>query len=56
MSSLPNHVLKLKVGAPMMLLRNIDKSLGLCNGTILIINQLGKHELEAKVISGSNID
>jgi ATP-dependent DNA helicase PIF1 len=32
-SGLPNHVLKLKVGVPVMLLRNIDQNLGLCNGT-----------------------
>nr|XP_019710932.1 uncharacterized protein LOC109506714 [Elaeis guineensis] len=50
-----NHVLKLKVDAPVMLLRNIDKSLGLYNGTKLIISQLGKHVLEAKVISESNV-
>ncbi|XP_073110900.1 uncharacterized protein [Elaeis guineensis] len=30
MSGLSNHTLKLKVGAPVMLLRNIDKSLELC--------------------------
>ena len=38
MSGLPNHMLKLKVGAPVMLFRNIDKSLELCNGTRLIIS------------------
>nr|KYP45650.1 hypothetical protein KK1_032764 [Cajanus cajan] len=38
-----------------MLLRNIDQSSGLCNGTRLIINQLGKYVSAAKVISGSNI-
>nr|KYP34833.1 hypothetical protein KK1_044161 [Cajanus cajan] len=38
-----------------MLLRNIDQSSGLCNGTRLIIIQLGKYVLEAKVILGSNI-
>nr|XP_010911187.1 uncharacterized protein LOC105037195 [Elaeis guineensis] len=55
MLGLPKHMLKLKVSAPMMLLRNIDKSLELCNGTRLIISQLEKHVLEAKVISESNI-
>nr|CAD1820584.1 unnamed protein product [Ananas comosus var. bracteatus] len=54
-SGVPNHMLKLKQGAPVMLLRNIDKSSGLCNGTRLVITQLGKHILEAKVISRSNI-
>lgn len=31
--SLPNHKLKLKIGVPTILLRNIDQSYGLCNGT-----------------------
>ncbi|KAH7533321.1 hypothetical protein FEM48_Zijuj04G0118400 [Ziziphus jujuba var. spinosa] len=50
----PNHQLKLKVGVPVMLLRNVDHSSGLCNGTRLVITRLGNHVLEGKVISGSN--
>jgi ATP-dependent DNA helicase PIF1 len=53
-SGLSNHKLRLKVGVPVML-RNIDKSLGLCNGTRLVIKRMGKFVLEGKVISGSNI-
>ncbi|XP_077252569.1 uncharacterized protein LOC143891966 [Tasmannia lanceolata] len=34
---LPNHVLQLKVGNPIMLLRNINQNAGLCNGTRLIV-------------------
>ncbi|AES69479.1 PIF1-like helicase [Medicago truncatula] len=54
-SGLPNHKLRLKVGVPVMLLRNIDQSLGLCIGTRLVITRMGKFVLEGKVISGSNI-
>lgn len=54
-SGLPNHKIKLKVGVPVMLLRNLDQSAGLCNGTRLIITRLGRYVLEGKVISGSNI-
>lgn len=52
---LPNHLLKLKVGVPVMLLRNIDQSAGLCNGTRMIITKLGKYVIEGKIISGTNI-
>ncbi|XP_012858302.1 PREDICTED: uncharacterized protein LOC105977534 [Erythranthe guttata] len=54
-SGLPNHELKLKIGVPVMLLRNIDQSNGLCNGTRLTITRLGNRVLEAKIISGSNV-
>lgn len=51
-SEIPNHSITLKVGVPVMLLRNIDQSLGLCNGTRLIITRLGNRVIEAKVLSG----
>jgi len=54
-SGLPHHKIRLKIEVPIMLLRNIDLNLGLCNGTRLIITRMGKFVLEAKVISGSNI-
>lgn len=51
----PNHKLRLKVGVPIMLLRNIEQSLGLCHGTRLIVTKLGTYVIEGKVISDSNI-
>ncbi len=45
-SGVPKHLLKLKTGIPIMLLRNIDASLGLCNGTRLIIHRLYNHVIE----------
>ncbi|KAF7841212.1 uncharacterized protein G2W53_003510 [Senna tora] len=54
-SGVPNHVLKLKVGTPIMLLRNLDRSMSLCNGSRLIVTQLGKHVIEAKKITGEKI-
>ncbi|XP_057804862.1 uncharacterized protein LOC131020156 [Salvia miltiorrhiza] len=50
----PNHELYLKVGTPVMLLRDIDHANGLCNGTRLVITRLESHVLEAKVITGHN--
>ncbi|OIT19416.1 hypothetical protein A4A49_61300, partial [Nicotiana attenuata] len=50
-SGIPNHVITLKVGVPVMLLRNIDPSSGLCNGTRLIITRLGNRVIEAKILS-----
>ncbi|XP_039780681.1 ATP-dependent DNA helicase PIF1-like [Panicum virgatum] len=36
-NGLPPHVLKLKVGCPIILLRNIDPANGLCNGTSFVM-------------------
>ncbi|XP_071728591.1 uncharacterized protein [Rutidosis leptorrhynchoides] len=45
---LPKHNLRLKVGVPVMLLRNIDQAGGLCNGTPLQIVYLVKKIIKAK--------
>lgn len=36
-SSLPLSELKMKMGCPLMLLRNLDPGKGLCNGTRMIL-------------------
>ncbi|XP_076941143.1 ATP-dependent DNA helicase RRM3-like [Bidens hawaiensis] len=54
-SGFPNHKLVLKVGVPVMLLRNIDQKSGLCNGTRLKVVPLGKRIIRVEIISGSNI-
>lgn len=52
MSGLPDHHLRLKVGVPIMLLRNISPSKGLCNGTRLIVTQLTRRVIEGQIITG----
>ncbi|XP_072084694.1 uncharacterized protein [Arachis hypogaea] len=54
-SGLLPHKLILKVGVPMMLLRNIDQSSGLCNGTRLQVRKLGNHVIECEVLMGNNV-
>lgn len=55
-SELTKHKLKFKVGVSIMLLRHIDQSLGLCNGTQLIIIKMEKYIVEENIISESNIE
>ncbi|KAL0661573.1 hypothetical protein Bca4012_098410 [Brassica carinata] len=54
-SGLPSHRLRLKVGCPVMVLRNVDPPEGLMNGTRLQITQLMEFMVAAKIITGSNV-
>jgi len=54
-SSIANHELEFKVGVPILLLRNINQSIGLCNGTRLIVKRLGQRVIEAEIITGNNV-
>ena len=54
-SGLPNHRIKLKIDSPIMLLRNLDQTQGLCNGTRLVVIRLAKHVIAAEIISGKNL-
>jgi ATP-dependent DNA helicase PIF1 len=40
-SGIANHKLELKMGVPILLLRNLNQSIGLCNGMRLIVKRLG---------------
>jgi len=51
----PQHNISLKIGTPIMLLRKLSPSAGLCNGTRLIVTQLAERIIEAQIITGSNI-
>ncbi|XP_076926687.1 uncharacterized protein LOC143589961 [Bidens hawaiensis] len=55
MSGMPNHRLVLKVGVPIMLLRNINHKKGLCNGTRLQVVSLSRRVIDAKAVYGTNI-
>jgi ATP-dependent DNA helicase PIF1 len=55
-SGIANHKLELKVGMLILLLRNLNQSIGLCNGTRLIANRLGQRVIEAEIITGNNVN
>ena len=54
-SGVPHHELTLKVGAPVMCMRNIDQRAGLCNGTRMQVLRMGKNVIEAGIISGGKV-
>jgi len=49
---LPPHNLQIKVGAPVILLRNIALQDGLINGTRLIVKRISEHILELQIAVG----
>jgi ATP-dependent DNA helicase PIF1 len=54
-SDIPKYRLKLKVGVPIILLRNLDNTKGLSTGTRMQVDHLGNHFITATVIDGKNI-
>ncbi|GJR41657.1 ATP-dependent DNA helicase PIF1-like protein [Tanacetum coccineum] len=52
---MPPHSLCLKKELPIMLIRNVNPSKGLCNGTRLIITDLGQFVIWAKILTGSHV-
>ncbi|XP_058748505.1 uncharacterized protein LOC131621467 [Vicia villosa] len=45
----------IKVGTPIMLMRNIDQAEGLCNDTRLCITKMAAHVLEASIMGGKGL-
>ncbi|CAN1140320.1 ATP-dependent DNA helicase PIF1 [Linum perenne] len=54
MENFPNHQLTLKVGVQVILLRNIDQTTGLCNGTRMMIRTFGTWFIEVKILMGTH--
>jgi len=55
-SGMPSHKLSFKIGAPMMLLRNLNPSARLCNGTCLIVRRFMMRVVEVEIITGKGVD
>jgi ATP-dependent DNA helicase PIF1 len=51
---MPPHKLVLKVGTPVMLMRNLNAKSGLANGTTVLIQAMHNELLEAKIMTGKN--
>lgn len=51
-SNLPPSVLKLKKGMPIMVLRNLSPSDGICNGTRLAITALHRNTIRGRILGG----
>ena len=55
-NGLPLHKLELKIGAIVILLRNLNDKNGLCNGTRLQIVSMRNYVIEGRVLSGNRMN
>lgn len=55
MPCIPKHELKLKVGAVVMLMRNLNQITGLCNGTRMVLTKCMKNSVECQILTGSHV-
>uniref|UniRef100_A0A915EJ78 ATP-dependent DNA helicase n=1 Tax=Ditylenchus dipsaci TaxID=166011 RepID=A0A915EJ78_9BILA len=53
-AQMPPHRLELRVGAIVMLLRNVNVQLGMCNGTRMIITELHSNVIRCRIINESS--
>jgi ATP-dependent DNA helicase PIF1 len=54
-NNFPHHRLLLKKGVPIMMLRNLEQSGGLCNGTRLVVTNIGEMLIEAQIVTGTHV-
>jgi ATP-dependent DNA helicase PIF1 len=55
-NGLPPHVLKLKIGCPVILLRNIDPAGGVCNGIRLVVRGFQRNTVDAEIMIGDHTE
>jgi hypothetical protein len=53
-TSLPPGELKIKIGCPLILLRNLSPSHGLCNGSRMIVLQMSERVLQVRLLGGDH--
>jgi len=54
-NNFPCHKLVLKKGVIVMLLRKLNQNMGLCNGTRLLVIELGQRLLQCIILTGSKV-
>jgi hypothetical protein len=52
---IPDHQLKLKLGLAVILLCNINQTVGICNGARITITRPGNKYIEAEMITGMHV-
>ena len=55
MPCIPKHELKIKVGVVVMLMRNLNQIMGLCNGTRMVVTACRKNSIECQILCGSHV-